>query len=437
MKEEVAIIAGQDPDAGVQQDVNLRLEPGNGRIKKFLIVSTYAPPAVSGAPLMAYNLLQYFPKDSFAILTSHVGMDDGAIAGGQRLGAKYFFFDTPKLTTVPQAQNSFFFKCKQLIRRFGLLRSLFHLLSLLYLPFNIVRRGRTIIRDEKIEHLLGYSDHGPALLSVYLLHKLTGKPFNLHFYDLYYGNNFLWFFRAVARVLEPKLFQSATRISVMCEALGEHYQAQYGREVTVLHNAIPFDSSRQHTPATCHSEPYKVVFTGTIVWAQVNAVRNLVRAVEGISRPRVVLYLYTPHDKTFLESQGLYESDRVVFARGRPREMAAIQRSADILFTGLSFDTPYPLLINTSSPGKTCEYLISGRPILVHAPEESYIARYAERQGFACVVGKNSVDLLEQGIMRLLSDRPYVEQIVSNAWRTALLNHSARTVSNRFRETLQ
>jgi glycosyltransferase involved in cell wall biosynthesis len=405
-------------------------------LRRFLIVSTYAPPAISGAPLMAYNLLRYFPKDSFAILTSHASLDDKSIANGQPLEAKYFFFDTPTLATTPQKQEGFFWRCKRFIKRFKALRSLFHFLSLFYLPFNVVRRGKKIIEEEKIDLLLGYSDHGPALLSVYLLHKLTRKPFCLHFYDLYYRNNFPWFFTAVAYFLEPRLFRSAERISAMSEALAEHYQNKYHRAVTVLHNAIPLDSSRRPELSRAHPEPYTIVYTGTIVWAQVDAIRNLVAAVQSLSSPEVALYLYTPHKREFLESQGVFESNRVIFARGLPHEMRAIQASADILFVGLSFDTRYPLLINTSSPGKTCEYLISARPILIHAPKESYIATYARQHGFAHVVDENSVEVLKNGILRLISDQDYASALVSNAWKTALLNNNAKDVSTSFQRLL-
>jgi glycosyltransferase involved in cell wall biosynthesis len=405
-------------------------------LRRFLIVSTYAPPAISGAPLMAYNLLRYFPKDSFAILTSHASLDDKAIENGLQLPAKYFFFDTPTLATTPQKQEGLFLKCKRFIKRFGTLRSLFHFLSLFYLPFNVVRRGNKIIKEEKIDLLLGYSDHGPALLSVYLLHKLTQKPFCLHFYDLYYRNNFPWFFTVVAYFLEPRLFRSAERISAMSEALAGHYQSKYHRDVTVLHNAIPLDSPRRPEPVRVHPEPYKVVYTGTIVWAQVDAIRNLVAAIQSLSSPKVALYLYTPHERQFLESQGIFESNRVVFARGLPHEMPAIQASADILFVGLSFNTRYPLLINTSSPGKTCEYLISGRPILIHAPKESYIATYARQHGFACVVDENDREALKQEIMKLISDKEIVSRFVSNAWKTACLNHDARETAARLQRLL-
>lgn len=385
---------------------------------------------------MIYNVLRYFPEDSFVILTSHVGLDRKMIEDGRRLPAKYFFFDTPRPATAPEREGSFFWRCKRFIKRFKGLRLFFHLLSLFYLPFNIVWRGKKIVKEEKIELLLGYSDHGPALISTYLLHKLTKKPFCLHFYDLYYGNNFAWFFTLAARFVEPTLFRSAERISAMSEALAEHYQTKYGREVTVLHNAIPLGSSARPGPVLVHPEPYRIVYTGTISWAQAQAIRNLVQAIQSLPSPEVVLHLYTPHEKRFLESQGIFESDQVVFARGLPREMPAIQAAADILFVGLSFDTRYPLLINTSSPGKTCEYLVSGRPILVHAPKVSYIARYARQHAFACIVDENDAQGLAQQIAKLIVDKEVVERIVSNAWKTALANHDGQKISESLRQLL-
>jgi glycosyltransferase involved in cell wall biosynthesis len=386
---------------------------------------------------MAYNVLRYFPEDSFAILTSHVGLDDRSIENGPRLNAKYFFFDSPSVTARPMEEKRFFLRAKRFVSRIHWLRSLFHFLSVFYLPFNIVTRGRKIIRDEKIEQLFAYSDYGPALISVYLLHKLTGKAFSLHFYDLYYGNNLLWFFTAIARYLEPKLFQTATHISAMSDGLAAHYERKYGRKIAVVRNAIPIDPSRRPEPSRSHGQPYKIIYTGTIVWAQDGAIRNLVKAVNAISDYKVVLHLYTPHDEAFLESRGLFKSENLVFARGLPREMPAIQKSADILFVGLSFETPYPLLINTSSPGKTCEYMISGTPILVHAPQGSYISMYAKQYGFACVVDQNDVESLRQGIERLISNRQYAAELVSNAWTTALANHDAEEVSTSFQQYLQ
>lgn len=400
-------------------------------IRKFLVISSYAPPAISGAPLMMYNLLSHFPKDSFVILTSHFGIDDRVIKKGHWLPAKYFFFDTPTPTSIPKKEKSAFQKTKTIVKKFKPAISLAQLIFFFYFPFNIVKRGLKIIEDEDIELLLGYSDYGPAFVSTYILHKLTKKSFFLHFYDLYYKNSFPMVYKILAYFLEPRLFREAEKIFVMNEALQEYYQAKYGREVVVIHNSVAINEANTPTPLKLHSEPYKIVFTGTIYWPQANAIRNLVKAVEEIASPEIEFHLYTPHDNKWLANQGIYPSKKIIFASGIPQEMSEVQKSADILFVPLAFGTRYPLLINTSSPGKTYEYLASGKPILVHAPRGSYISEYAKKHNFALVVDEENIEGLKEAIVKLIFDQKLVKQLVENARKTFFLNHDAATTSKK------
>ncbi len=400
-------------------------------MKKFLIISSYAPPAISGAPLMMRNLLRYFPAHSFAVLTSHAGIDARAKDNYMWLEAKYFYFDTPALTAADNRRESRLQRVKALLKKFWLTKFLAELFFLCFLPISIVRQGRKIIASEKIELLLAYSDSGPALFSTYLLHKLTKKPYYLFFYDLYAGNRLPFLHRALAKVFEPALFRSAKQIFVMSEALAGHYGKKYGKQTVVIHNSIPIPQTRPMLKTL--NPPFKIIYTGTIYWAQADAVRNLVKAVEEIAEPQIQLWLYTPHDKKYLNDLAIYESEKVRFASGLPSEMAEIQGSASVLCVLLGFNTGHPLLINTSSPGKTYEYMISGRPILVHAPKESYIAKYAKEHKFAYVVDSDSIEALKEGIARLITDANLAGELINNAWKTAEANHNDRKTAEKFK----
>jgi len=403
------------------------------KFKKFLIISSYAPPAISGAPLMMYNLLRYFPKGSFVILTSHFGIDNRVIKKGNWLKVKYFYFDTPRLTTVVQSEETLFQKLKKFIKKIKPLKYLAQLFFIFYLPRNIVRGGKEIIEKENIELLVGYSDYGPALLGTYLLHKITRKPYYLYFYDLYYQNNFPFAYKILARFLEPKLFKNAEKIFVMSEALQEYYQKKYKREIFVIQNSIQIPKVKPK-PLPDHPEPYKIVFTGTIYWPQADAIKNLIKAVEELEGLKAQLWLYTPHTKEFLDNQGIFESEKIVFAAGLPDEMPEIQKSADILFVPLGFRTKHPLLINTSSPGKTYEYLVSGKPILIHAPRDSYLAEYAKKHNFALVIDEEDIEKLKKAIIQLINNKNLVKELVNNAWQTALINHDALKNSKKFQK---
>ncbi len=400
------------------------------KLRKFLIISTYAPPAIGGAPVMMYNLLRYFPEDAFIILTSHFGIDKQADKN-RWLKVKYFFFDTPLLTPFLQKEKTFSQKLKVFLKNFFITKFLAQIFFVFYLSFNSVRLGKKIIKQEKIELFLGYSDYGPALFSTYLLHKITKKPFFLYFYDLYYGNKFPFIYRVLAKFLEPKLFREAEQVFVMSEALRDYYQKKYKRDIFIIHNSILVKKTQE----IFLSEPtkiYKIVYTGSVYWAQADAIKNLIKAVEGIKDIDIKFYLYTLHDEKYLKRQGILKSKKIVLAEGKPTAMQEIQKSADILFVPLSFYSQYSLLINTSSPGKMSEYFISGRPILIHAPRESYIVRYAKEHNFAAVMDEENIEKLEEAVRELIISDKLVQELTTNAFKTALLNHDAKKNSEFF-----
>jgi glycosyltransferase involved in cell wall biosynthesis len=81
-----------------------------------------------------------------------------------------------------------------------------------------------------------------------------------------------------------------------------------------------------------------------------------------------------------------------------------VQRRADLLFLPLAFDSPYPVLINTSCPSKMGEYLASGRPVLVHAPAGSFVAWYFKKYECGLVVDEPDPAKLAAAVGRLLTD---------------------------------
>lgn len=407
-------------------------------MKKILIISSYAPPSVSGTAINMYHMFKYFPPDSFVFLTSHQGITDSALKGGYKLAATYFYFDTPKLTTAPKSEKSLYQRLKNYVQNTVLLKSLVLTIFIFYLPFNIVRYSKKIIKDEKIEILLTYSDYGPALISTYLVHRMTKKPFFVHFYDMYYGNKLPFLYKMLAHFFEPKIFRDAEGISTMSEALAEYYQRKYKKHITVIHNAVSLENRGVPTQKEHDSsKPYKIIFTGAIYWAQEQAIKNAIQAVNELDKTNIQFWIYSTYSRENLNKKGIFESEKVFFSGGVPSSMVAIQKEADILFVPLSFDTSYSNIINTSSPGKTYEYMLSGSPILVHAPKESYIAKYAKQHNFALVVEENSVEALKKAIVALTCDKDLVKELTDNAFKTVISNHNAQKNSILFQSFFQ
>jgi glycosyltransferase involved in cell wall biosynthesis len=96
-------------------------------------------------------------------------------------------------------------------------------------------------------------------------------------------------------------------------------------------------------------------------------------------------------------------------------EAQRLQTEADILFLPLAFDSPAPEVVRTALPGKFAEYLASGRPMLVHAPPDSFVAWYCRCHQCAVVVDKTDPRGLAGGLERLATDPQFRCAIVAAA----------------------
>ena len=92
-----------------------------------------------------------------------------------------------------------------------------------------------------------------------------------------------------------------------------------------------------------------------------------------------------------------------------------MQAEADILFLPLAFDCPAPDVVRSALPGKFPEYLASGRPILVHAPADSFVAWYCRQHHCAAVVDEPDTRALADGLHRLISDGNFRRAIIRAA----------------------
>ena len=220
-------------------------------LKKALIISSYAPPAIGG-PQNLFKLLRVFPENSICILTSFYNIDNLSAKTDTWLKGKYIFYDnisasgslkTHSETTKELPSRSILNKLKHLVKRIrflGILGGIFIIGSQIIM---MMRTGIKSIKKEKIEIMLGISDYGPAMISTYLLHKITKKPYYIFLFDIYKGNFYSVFpAMLLAKIFEPKLFKNAKKIIVTNEGTKEFYTKRYGDKIkdkfVVIHNSV-------------------------------------------------------------------------------------------------------------------------------------------------------------------------------------------------------
>lgn len=432
-------------------------------MRKTLLISSYSPPTMAGAPQVMYKLLHNLPPESYSILTSFYNIDNTSSKLGGWLDCEYFFYDRPTATKLTHQQetshgnqdapnqtwltklsativnSNITTRLKVTAKKNKWVKALLGDPATITQIFLLIKSGKKLVREQKFDLLIGFSDYGPALIATYHIRQATKIPFIVYFFDIYKGNMLPTLGKWLANIYEKKICVEAEKIIVTNEGTKEFYRQRYGDQIAqktvVIYNPadpapyLALQSLYQPRP------PHKIVFTGNIYWAQLDSMRNLIKAIDQLPDLPIELHIYATQSLDYLKSVGL-DRPYIKLSVAPATEMPRIQSQTDILFLPLSWHTESPDIINTATPGKMTEYLISGRPILVHAPATSHLSHYAKTNCFAEVIDQENVQQLQLAIKRLLTDLPYAHDLVRNAQITFMANHHINDNSQLFQSLL-
>lgn len=396
---------------------------------KFALISNVLPPSESAQAAIIHRLLRDLDPDSYCLLSSRdYTADTRPNYTGKLAGKRYYLAPTFRLTRG---------------YRFGLKRLRESINPIIELPAR-ARGIARILRREKCDAVVVCTG-GNEILDFpagYLASRLVGARFYAYLLDQYFhmvahmlGKHFL-------QLLEPWLLKGASVVIAPNEFLRDELRRRHHIEPVLIHN--PCDLSVYDGPleeeaeldgsAQDHNE-IRIVYTGGVGSLHYDAIRNLLRAIETLDRKNVKLHLYT--------AQPLYDLDRVgirgpmVYHEHEPvSAMPSIQRRADILFLPLAFNSAHPEIVRTAAPGKVGEYLAARRPILVHAPADSFIAWYFRLYECGLVVDQDDPALLARALDLLLNDATLRERLSARARERAEVDFSLPKARTQFAELL-
>ena len=402
-----------------------------------------------GGPQNLYNLLSQFPSDSYTILTSFLTLQLSGAKRGNWLPGEYVFFDhrgpVTRETDVPSAKSGKGPGLRVAVAELAMTIAK-HIpgVSLLLSPLDSLSRiiqmtaaGIRIVRQSPGNVILGISDNGPAMLSTFLVGLFTRTPYTLYLFDIYKGNNLTPFDRLIASVFEGAIFRRARLVILTNEGTEGFYKERYGTDIrtSVVHNSVFAEEYEKARTPYRPEPPYRIVFTGHVYWAQEQAVMNVIKAVDHLNDISVKLELYVPK----LEEPLLGEVKKrpgLLLSSVPPSEIPEIQCAATLLILPLAWRSKSPEIIATATPGKFIDYLASGRPMLVHAPDYAYVAQYAKSHNLGLVVDKDDVNLLAQTIREFLDDPEQGRTYIENSLKIFYQNHDAKKNSRKLRRLL-
>jgi glycosyltransferase involved in cell wall biosynthesis len=270
------------------------------------------------------------------------------------------------------------------------------------------------------------------LPSAVLASKRIGIPCFLHYFDDYRSQwkipNPAWSMRWMEQhvlAIESRVLEGASGVMVPNELLREDVSARVTAPIVIIRNPVELAHyDRLRKPESLanvrKAGALRITYTGSVYEAQLDAVIHCGLALEML-RDRGIemqLHLYTSQSKDSLHARGVPKSVEI-HPMVSLSESGRIQCESDLLLLPLAFQTRYPELIRTSAPGKLGEYLAAGRPILVHAPSDTFLARFAKERGFGIVCDQPEPRRIAEELEQLVRNPEKCKQLAERAIATS------------------
>ncbi len=392
---------------------------------KFAVLSHIFPPSPSGQAVMLYRILRGFDPENYCLIVSQDRKVHGSVLGQAELPAR-------------RHEIWVHWRILKINLRFTWRLRMFagKIIDGFTRLFQLGRIAR-ILKREGCGALVACTGDLFNLPIGYLAARRAGVRFYAYLFDDY-AQQWRQFpgYHFLARRAESFVLKRADGVIVPNEFLQEEYRNRYGIEAHVIHNPCGGIERDNGCPWPAKPDEIRIVYTGSIYRAHYDAFHNLFAAMKILDRPDLRLHVYTPHTEAKLKRRGI--AGPVIYHEPLgPRQIAHVQRQADILFLPLAFNSPFPKIIRTSAPGKLGDFLAAGRPILAHAPADSFVSWYFREHKVGPIVDQPDPEALAQAIRKIIDGPKQRQKWRDNALRRAEADFEPAPAQARFLEVLQ
>lgn len=292
---------------------------------------------------------------------------------------------------------------------------------------------RRVLRKLGTRVVFGAYPCDDYFVATFLAARDLGLPFYAHMHDLWIEN--LTPGSPLARFAEkwePIIIREARRVLSMTEAMQKYYENKYGIRTDLLPHTIREQDHLNVTMSPPAMPAPTVLFVGAVSPPMnLDALKVLAAASELLPSGYELLFC-TSMDLQALKQQGI-QSSRLRAQYVSRAEVQRLQSGAHVLIAPLSHKNGSIEEVRTVFSTKLCEYLVSGRPIIVFAPKDSYHAESARKNGWAYVVTEDSPAALAEAIMKVVTKEGLAAGLVRGALQEAY-SRSARRHAERLHE---
>ena len=295
--------------------------------------------------------------------------------------------------------------------------------------------------DFKPDIIYAQAHNIPDIKLTLLIHAYLKKPLVFHMMDdwpLMVTGSQLLKNKQLKRnddAFRQLLSQSDLLMSIS-DGMTNAYKLRYGKDFIPFHNPIDLEFWNKYQRNNYElSTPAAILYAGRLGIGIDTSLELIAKAIElvndnlGLQMKFIIQAKENPSwsaNYTCVEHKSFVAYDDLpkVFSR------------ADFLILPYDFSPKSIQFIGYSMPTKATEYMISGTPVIIFAPEQTALVSYARKHQWAKIVTDNNVIALSEAITSLTQNKAERESLAQTAIMLAKNNHSLSGVTNEFRNVL-
>lgn len=269
------------------------------------------------------------------------------------------------------------------------------------------------------------------------VHSLLKKPLIYHIMDdwpsIIAEKGFLrkFWYKKIDADFRKLLVKSDVLMSISGE-MSRIYKIRYNKDFIPFHNPIDIDfwGRHQRNSYNLSNEPI-ILYAGRTGLAIESSLELFAKAVQKANTELKIslkLILQTQEEPTWCKNYSCVEHKKF----RKYDDLPKIFSNADFLLLPYDFSPKAVKFIKYSMPTKAPEYMMSGTPIILFAPEETAIVKYCELHHCAKIITENNVDIIIAKMKDLIQDESERQRLSENAKRIAREKYNSFNVTNDF-----
>lgn len=231
------------------------------------------------------------------------------------------------------------------------------------------------------------------------------------------------------------LSKTSTFLSIS-DYMAEEYEQRYGKQSLAFHNPINIEFWKQFQRTDYFlNQQVCILYAGRIGLGIQDSLMTIAKTIERLNAEMNVsiqFVIQTSEAPEWINNYSCVLHRKYVAYQDLPRMFA----EADFLILPYDFSPKASKYIKYSMPTKASEYMASGTPIIIFAPEDTALVRYAQAENWAAVVTENKMESLSQSLQYLIQNEPARKTLAEAAKNIAESRHSVQEVSGAFKDLI-